>query len=1111
MANYYANHSMLSSGQLVFADPSIAWDPSQFPNLPPPSLAFTANGRAATGNLTRLAFSNARSYEAFEPINQRSNLLKAFLTDVDGQVRYAEPTVGFVSSIMPAFSTNITEFIPSANGGPGINDVTTPSPDTITNALGKLDAWIANAFLYQPPAVKTVEFESNVFFGGVRWENFNTYACFDKSVPYVTTLMFIIGDPTTSDYLTFTITNPIYFPFRKYADGISPINYPIVRLRIFTDFFPPQPYNLISTKAELPTNCISILNEEGDINFPEQGNVLTIENTDGVNTYTTLSIYLPDLVNVYPKGTAIPVKIVYLNAADQAAHVCETSVTQTPTGEPGPVVSATPSGATQNSVYLTIKAPIYSDLPHQLSSPYISSYNIGYSFDRLATAHTSNVGFRYGVLTPADVPDPYVPYTTTEYDKGYQCIASTQSTLVTGLNARPLGPGVIWSTTIYANNQAQFSGEKTSTPYLSTLFPTTNIPINISSANIINLYSTATRYATASSIHEIYYGADGKISTLGAVDSDVLYTDYRSTTQLTWRLDAPVQFNDPSYPGDRSTITISQTYQDAKQPGITKLINRPITSDQYDFNMSTILSTVSNSTILRAVVADTQTDPLYQQFIYKTAIEGAQVVSSLSTALYEIQVRVTNTAIPSAITPTQSQTYSTPLYVFRSEPDNYASTYAISTTQIMSTTQISGLYTPLPSTLIKFDLQAQNFANVYSFSNFATGTLTFLGSNAGPTIPYSTNFWIYSNATPITTGPIPQNTILRLSSLSVFSSEPIYTDPADPDAVVGVSAVLTPANPRPNSNLTAYCQISSLFMDTVSFPDYISSFNSTINTYGRRVLSLIPRLEDPGVAGDIEDGVDGLGNYETGLDVSLSSFVLFSASNTLWLSSIMDYNHNSSLSNALYTNFYARELIFTNAKYTHVAGINFSAFNGAPLGIANANYPDFTYDLAADVNYGNRYATFAYEWPTYVTPTPYRYLKITIYNPNLVSSIQTTRSENNWWPNYPISPFFCEDAKVRMHVKIFASYYNGVYNEYESAWFNGLKILDEGFDDSIFDSGACAESQIYSDRVEYKVAINRRFYTKLMAIVRVGISQDGSVYSDSPISFSRISVEPSDA
>jgi hypothetical protein len=1111
MASYNANHVMLSSGQLLFADPSAPWDPSDFPDLPSTSLAFTVIGRIQDGNIRQLAFPNARTYEAFEPVPQHSNLLKAFQADVNGTVRYSEVQVGFVSSLCAPFSTNITQFTSPTIGGPGINGVTAPTPDTITNALGKLDAWLANAFLFQPPAVTPVAAESNSLYGGIRWQNFNTYACLDKSIPYVNTLMIIVGDPASSDYLSFTITNPVYFPYRNYADGISPINTPIVRLRIFTDFFPPADYNLISTKAQLPANCVTILNEEGDVNFPSQGNVLAIENTDGSDTYTTLSIYLPDLVNVYPKDTAVPVKIIYLNAADQTANICVTSTIQASTGGPGVLAQVEPIDASQNTLTYLITHPLYSDSINEVSTIYISSYNIEYNFNRLNVSHNNNFGFRYGVLNSAETPGPLVPYSTATYMKSYQCITSTQSTVLTGTIARPLGPGVIWSTSIIANNSARLPGTKSSTPYVSTLFPSTNIPPVISTTYIENLASTITRYATASSIRTMYFGAGGKVSSATAVDSDILYTDYRSTSLLVYRLNMPPQYNHVSYPGDRSTVSVAFSYRDATQPFMTTQATVNIASDRYDVNMSTIMSTINNSTILRVNVMDTQSDPLYQQFFYKATIDGQQPVSTTSINLYDMNVRLSNTQIISPTVPVLRQSLSTALYQFRSEPDNLPSTFGISTTQIMSTTAISGLFTPIPSTLIYYDLSGQNFANHYMFSNVATGALRWLGSNAGPLIPYSTNFYIYNGAVPVVATPIPQNTPLRLSSLSVYATEPVYTDPSDPDSVVGIQATLTPANPRPYTNLTTYCQISSLFMDLASFPHYISSFNSTVNTYGRRVLSLLPRLELPGVLNNMNDGVDSLGNYSNGLDVTTSSFVYFSGSNTLEISSILNYNNVSSLSNALYTQVYSRELLYANAKYAHAAGLNFSVFNGNPIRLPSASYPDFTYDLASDVNYGNRYATFAYEWPTYVVPTPFRYLNITVYNPSIVSSIQMTRADNNWWPNFPISPFFCEDAKVRMHVKLYASYYNGTYKEYESAWFNGLKIMDEGFDDGIFDSGACATAIAYSDRVEYKVSINRRYYTKLMALVRVGISQDGSVYSDNPISFTRISVEPTDA
>jgi hypothetical protein len=180
------------------------------------------------------------------------------------------------------------------------------------------------------------------------------------------------------------------------------------------------------------------------------------------------------------------------------------------------------------------------------------------------------------------------------------------------------------------------------------------------------------------------------------------------------------------------------------------------------------------------------------------------------------------------------------------------------------------------------------------------------------------------------------------------------------------------------------------------------------------------------------------------------------------------------------------------------------------VGVSNA-FPDFTYDLVYDVNKGNRYATFAYEFPTNASPTASRFLYVKVNAPNLVSSIQATRAENNWWPNFPVSPYLMSTMKVRLHAKLLGAYYTGTYQTFESQWVNGFKEIDQfDFDDAVFDAGAAMGTEILGDSVEYKIAFNRRYYTKLMALVRVGIAQDGSVYSGEPITFTSMNVRVSD-
>jgi hypothetical protein len=275
----------------------------------------------------------------------------------------------------------------------------------------------------------------------------------------------------------------------------------------------------------------------------------------------------------------------------------------------------------------------------------------------------------------------------------------------------------------------------------------------------------------------------------------------------------------------------------------------------------------------------------------------------------------------------------------------------------------------------------------------------------------------------------------------------------------------------------------------------------------------MPRIEDPGIATNIGDGVDAFGMASNGLDVATSSFYIIGASNDLTISTFVNYQHSSSLEQAVYTDFYARELIFTNGLFMHPAGLDFSLFTTSTFNNVGY-YPNFTYDLATDANYGYRYVTFAYEYPEFTVPTAYRYALITFNNPSLVSTIQSTRSVNNWLPSQPVHEEDMVNMKVRMQYKLITSYTKGFYEKYETAWLNGFKMIDQfAFADSNYDDGALLSVTTTSNYARYKVAIGRRFYNKILLLVRVGIARDGGVLSGSeyPITFTDINTSLSDS
>jgi hypothetical protein len=303
---------------------------------------------------------------------------------------------------------------------------------------------------------------------------------------------------------------------------------------------------------------------------------------------------------------------------------------------------------------------------------------------------------------------------------------------------------------------------------------------------------------------------------------------------------------------------------------------------------------------------------------------------------------------------------------------------------------------------------------------------------------------------------------------------------------------------------------NTLFVDTVSLVS-ISTFSNTFQANGLRVLSLLPRLEAPGAPNNMNDGINILGNSGTGLNVAISSFAAIDSTNALNLSTSLFYQHTSSIS-TIYTDSYSRELLYTNGKYIHAAGFNFTQFSGDIINVPNAVYPDFTYDLIYDENYGYRYATFLYELSTFATPTPIQYIHIIINRPSLISTIQEDRTLNSCFPDSPVDPTYLDHMKVRLHAKVLGTYHAGGCLPVETAWVNGFKELDDTiYDDAIFDIGGCVNVSTIQSGICYTVQFDRRYYRKFTAFVRVGIAQDGSVYSGDPLMFDSIRVSYGDS
>lgn len=1089
--SYPANQAYFSSGQLVFADPSQAWDPSQFPTLPSTMVTLTAQGTAAAGNLSTLTLTNSTIYEVFEPTAVHSSLTKQAQVSRSGLITYRETRMGFVSTLAPAFGAAVSSFQPSTFGGAGLLDALSGAPDTVTNGLAKLDAWIANAFLFQPPTITPTGTLPNSMFGSLQWTNFIVYPILDKFVPYVTSIVLIIGDPTTANYCTLEITNDIYFPYKNFQDGISPYKTPLVALRLFTDFFPATaPISL--NRLQLTANCFRVISEFGNATFPETGRVLQINPTDAASTYTTMSLYLPNLAASYPKGTPIPVSVVYLNNTDNYANVAQLSTLQTTTGGPSVPNGVTVQAVAPQIVQLEVLRPDYSDQIAQFSTPYFSTYITQYTAKQMATANTVGEGFMFGLPNPTITPSTLSSYVGSTFQQSFCYNSSVQVVDLTGTVERPLLPGVSFSTGTYAVNQGYIVGDIHAGPTVATAFPEDPAP-SLSTINIVVGDPTQARHP--STLFNLANGAQGW--SLGTVVPDaVLFLS--TVAPFAFQVSTATQFNDETYPGDQTGVEITTALQDQAGNDTFPVINT-ISAVNYDYTLGTPYSTVTNGNTLAATVRDTQTTFGYTKFFYKADISGAVNVSTISTNPFHLEVVLSNNVIADSNTAAVSQLINTPVFRFQTEPANHVSTASLQVTDVTQTIRISGIYTPQPSSIITYDMSGTNFAHWYATSSLAKAYLAYDGVAVTPVQQYSTNVRLLNNGTPVTTLPIPQNTVLMLSSLGVRVGNGMYTDPNDPRDYALIAGV-TPASPIPYPYALKSTLLSSLYVDTYSYYTY-TNFMSTLGPSGQRIVTMMPNVDNPGSSNNIIDGVTSAGDFGVGLDVDISSFVVVTLPATVSLQSSLMYNHASSLA-AAYPDFYSRELLFTSNTFIHPAGYNFAQFNGG-----SNTYPNFTYDLENDVNFGYRYATFAFEWEPQNPPALYGYININVHAPSLVSTITSDRTQNNWWPDTTVSPNLTSSMKVRMHAKLVGTYELGTYETFETSWLNCMKQLNfYSFDDSVFDTGAAIDVIPGASNVVYKAQISRRLYTKVAAFVRIGISQDGSQYSGDPITFTGLDV-----
>jgi hypothetical protein len=1084
-----ANHITLSSGQVLFADPTKSWTPANFPQLPSTNISLTAVGSIETRNISTLSLSNAISYTPYEQ-SYKGNLSRSFLIEQSGQVKYAEPTVGIASTQSAAFmDAQVTSFSQAVTGGPGIKDATQTNPDTITNALAKVDAWITEAFLKQPPGITPIQAETNSIYGGVRWLNFNSYSLLNEAVPGVNGIVFIVGDPATPNYCTFEFKDPNYFPYKTYRDGLSPQYTPLVRLRIFSDCFVASADTLY-TKAVMQTKCVRLISEAGAATFPAQGKCFAIENTDNESTYTTISIYLPNLATAYPKGSPVPVRIAYLNKTEGGPIVTQTSTIQATSGAPSALSSITSLSATPATVTLQLGKPIFVDTTAQLSTPFLSSYQVKYTLTGMNVAPNAVVGgFRYGIATPATIPTEFINYTNSTFTQNFTYTSPLQS-VTAGTTTTPLLPGARWSTSVAAYNSGRILGVDTPGPRVSTLFPATTTPkIN---TMVLKAATPEIRVANTGALNYIQYNpANSAWSITTNVSTDVLFL---STGLAQVQTSSFVQWNDASFPGDRSTITAFSILRDPA--GITTTpVNFQLSSFNNDFPLQSLQSKTQGTNSCFITLTDSQTAFGYEKYFYNAAVKTSQTVTTASLIPHTLRIGLSNYTLPSS----EIQVLSSQTYVFQTEPYNPTVTTDIQFNNVVtSTVQVAGLYTPSPNSEFLFEVQGSNSVHNFAGAEFVATALQ-LGPVTGPTTNNTSNIVILSNTTLVSSAPFPQNTTLRFSTCSAIPGPAMYNDPNDPQ-VVSLVGTLTPANPQSAPTPYVSSLTARVFLDTVSVSANVP----------QRIVSLVPNSDLAFTEVNINDGIDNVGNTGAGLNTSISSFYTVDSNSQVLISSAILYQHTSSLS-TVYTSFYSRELLYTNGQFVHPAGYDFSQFSGALIGVPAAIYPNFTYDQIYDENYGYRYASFALDLPTFDPPESYLYLNIRMRGVSGTGVIGNDRSVNNYFPSEPVLGTLSRFAKVRIHTKLVGVNITETYQTFETAWLNCTKQADPfTYSDDVYDIGACVDVSVDGPDVVYKIQINRRFYQKICAFVRIGIAQDGSQYSGSPITFTDITVSPSD-
>jgi len=746
-----------------------------------------------------------------------------------------------------------------------------------------------------------------------------------------------------------------------------------------------------------------------------------------------------------------------------------------------------------------------------ISTPYFADYYAEYTATRLATAHAGDIGFRYGVATPADIPVDFYLYTTEGMFQSFPYILSTQTLNVDGLTTSyPVIPAFVWSTVGITNNFVENSPPFTG-PIMSTLFPA-NIMRPLHSTVVQNVSIDQTRYRTTSTLNYLSYQSGWNKGY--NVSTDVFYLSTPSF--LSFQLSTAVQLNDVSFPGDRSTISFLTEYTNTSRIScITTTLQ--VSTFQNDFPLNTFLSTFTpTDDILGVTIQDPGIDIAHEKYFYAAQVAGRLYVSTISTSPQSLrifginnQIRGFNTSINT------NNVLSTALYNFVTEPSYSPSTQDILyNNTCLSTVYVSGLLTPSLTSQFKFDIVANDFAYMYGATRFADAYITQniggYDERMGPAASFSTGVYIFNNTTnaEVTSLPFPVSTLLRISTCSLSLYSTLYQNPVEPSEVK-LHATVIPANPQGLVSTFVSTLGTALFFDTVSVKNY-STFSDINTSNGIRILSLLPRSGIGAVPTDIKDSIDINGNYGIGLNTNYDPAFSISTNSNIFLSTAIIYQHASSIS-TFFTDYYNRELLYTNGSYIHPAGLDFSGFKGTLLGKPDAVYPNFDNDLVLDDNNGFRYATFAFQSQQYATPTEFQYLNVLVKNPNIVSTVSNNYYSNTWFPNAPTVAYKMSTLQVRIHAKVYSTYTDYKYQVASTIWYDCLQL---GNDNVWDDVPACVAVSTIGNDVQYKVQIDRRAYTRLCSVVRIGLSHDSGVYAGSdpyPVTFDAIQTSYSDS